>query len=247
MRIVAAILAGGLGMRVRTVLPGLPKALAPMDGVPFISHLLGQVAEANVQRIVVCSGRRGEQLRRVLPRRRRSVPLLVSQEEWPLGTAGALRNALDYFDSDVVLAVSGDSYVDIRLAEFVEWYQSNAFASAALLVWSTNCAGHVTAEVDSTGRIVAFKGKGEVAEAGWIDSEVYLLPRAWIEALPADLPLSLERDALPYWVERGMGGYCTHAQYLDIGTPEGLAKGPSFFGSLRRKSSPRLAAGLYLV
>src|SRR4051794_31214335 len=99
MRIVAAILAGGLGVRVRTVLPGLPKALAPMDGTPFISHLVDQVAEANVQQIVVCSGRRGEQLRRALPRRRRSVPVLVSQEEWPLGTAGALRKALDYFDS----------------------------------------------------------------------------------------------------------------------------------------------------
>jgi NDP-sugar pyrophosphorylase family protein len=147
----------------------------------------------------------------------------------------------------MVLALSGDSYVDIRLAEFQEWQQSTAFPSAALLVWAENCGGHVMAEVDPTGRIAAFREKRGLAEAGWIDSGVYLLPRAWIEALPADLPLSLERDALPFWIESGMGGYCTHAQYIDIGTPEGLAQAPSFFASLRRKRSPRLAAGLYLV
>src|SRR4051812_38532686 len=118
MSIAAAILSGGLGMRVRAVLPDMPKALAPMDGTPFIFYILDQVAEANVQRIVVCSGRRGEQLRRVLPRKRRSVPVIVSQEDWPLGTAGALRKALEYFDADMVLALNGDSCVDIRLAEF---------------------------------------------------------------------------------------------------------------------------------
>src|SRR6266436_2761800 len=94
MSIVAAILAGGLGMRVRTLLPGLPKALAPIDGTPFISHLLDQVAEAGVERMVVCAGRRGDQLRRCLPEQHCGVPVVVSQEDWPLGTAGALRKAL---------------------------------------------------------------------------------------------------------------------------------------------------------
>src|SRR5205823_871295 len=102
MRIVAAILAGGLGLRLRTQLPGLPKALAPIDGTPFISYLLDQAAEAAVERIVVCSGQRGDQLRRGLQHRRCGVPVVVSKEEWPLGTAGALRKALDYFDAETV-------------------------------------------------------------------------------------------------------------------------------------------------
>src|SRR5882724_1174083 len=118
MRIVAAILAGGLGLRVRTLLPSLPKALAPIDGKPFIAYLLDQLAEAGVERIVVCSGRRGDQLRRGLQHRRCRVPVVVSQEEWPLGTAGALRRAVEHFDTDTILALSGDSYVDLDLGEF---------------------------------------------------------------------------------------------------------------------------------
>ena len=76
--------------------------------------------------------------------------------------------------------------------------------------------------------MAALREKSGVAGAGWVDGGVYLLARAWIEALPAGIPLSLERDVLPYWIERGVGGYGVHAQSLDIGTPEGLTRAPSF-------------------
>src|SRR5882724_9547733 len=153
MSIVAAILAGGLGMRVRTLLPSLPKALAPIDGKPFISYLLDQVAAAGVERIVVCAGRRGDQLRRGLQHQRCGVPVVVCQEEWPLGTAGALRKALDYFDAETVLALNGDSYVDVHLARFCRWRESRRFESAVLLTWKENCAGVDTVEVDAAGKI----------------------------------------------------------------------------------------------
>ena len=44
--VTALILAGGLGTRLRSVVPNRPKVLAPVAGRPFLSFLLDQLAEA---------------------------------------------------------------------------------------------------------------------------------------------------------------------------------------------------------
>ncbi len=242
---VAAVLAGGLGMRLRPVIGGTPKALAPVDRTPFIEFLLDQLGEAGVSRIVVCAGHGGAQLRRALEGRRAGTPLVVSQEAWPMGTGGALRQAFDHFDSETVLVLNGDSYVDTSLAQFCTWQQSHPFPSALLLTWAENTAESGAVEVDATGRILALGVNRGIPQAGWVDAGVYLLSRAWLEALPHETPLSLERDVFPFWIERGLGGYCVRAPFLDIGTPEGLAQAPSFFASLGKKS--KAAEGLSQV
>ena len=66
MRIVAAILAGGLGTRLRPVLGGIPKPLAPVRGRPFLLYMLDQLAEVYPTRIVICAGHRGGQFERLL-------------------------------------------------------------------------------------------------------------------------------------------------------------------------------------
>lgn len=153
-----------------------------------------------------------------------------------MGTGGALRQAIDYFDADRVLVLNGDSYVDTSLAGFCQWGKAQPFESSLLLTWVENCARFGTVDVARTGRILAFEEKRGFPSAGWINGGVYLLPRSWIQDLPADTPLSLECDAFPYWIERGIGGYCVRAPFLDIGTPESMFQADSFFASVRKRS-----------
>jgi hypothetical protein len=72
---------------------------------------------------------------------------------------------------------------------------------------------------------------------------VALLPRAWLKELPADTPLSLERDVLPYWLSRGVGGCCVHAPFLTIATPQAMAGAPAFFASIRKPGELSSPAG----
>ena len=44
--------------------------------------------------------------------------IVVVREEWPMGTAGALRKAIEQLDGDTVLVLNGDSYVDTSLGRF---------------------------------------------------------------------------------------------------------------------------------
>jgi D-glycero-alpha-D-manno-heptose 1-phosphate guanylyltransferase len=59
----AIILAGGLGTRLRSVVPDLPKAMAPIGGQPLLTYLL-QYLEANgISRVVLAVGYRHEAIR----------------------------------------------------------------------------------------------------------------------------------------------------------------------------------------
>jgi NDP-sugar pyrophosphorylase family protein len=233
---VAAILAGGLGTRLRGQLGGRPKALVSIHGVPFLSYLLDQVNRTPVSRIVVCAGPYGDALGRSLGERPAAVPLVISHQAWPMGTGGALRNALELFNADNVLVLHGDSYIDTDLSQFAGWAGSGPFQSSLLLRWEERCPQSRAVEVNAAGKIISIGGEGDESKPAWTDSGVYSLSRGWLESLPEEMPLSLERDAFPFWVERGLGGYCVRAPFIDIGTAEGLAGAPFFFSEPRHWS-----------
>ena len=56
------ILCGGMGTRFREVMEDIPKALAPIQGVPFIDLLLNDLIHQGFQRIILASGHLGSQL-----------------------------------------------------------------------------------------------------------------------------------------------------------------------------------------
>ena len=59
----AAILAGGLGTRLRPLTDKVPKAMAPVNGRPFLEYELELLASHGVDDIVLCVGYKGEMIR----------------------------------------------------------------------------------------------------------------------------------------------------------------------------------------
>ena len=52
----AVILCGGLGTRLQPITNNLPKALAPVNGKPFITYILKQLAQQGIKRVVLLTG-----------------------------------------------------------------------------------------------------------------------------------------------------------------------------------------------
>jgi NDP-sugar pyrophosphorylase family protein len=229
----ALVLVGGLGTRLRSVLPDRPKALAPAAGRPFLTFLFDQLLAAGVRRAVLCTGYRAHQVEETFGSRYGQLGLTYSREETPLGTGGALRHALPHLDGDRALVLNGDSYVDCSLDEFHAWHREHGFAGSLLLAWVEDAARFGTVEVDATGRIRVFHEKQGRAVPGWINAGVYLLARSLLERLASDRPVSLEREAFPVWLAEGMGGWARRAAFLDVGTPESLARAEAFLAGVR--------------
>src|SRR5664280_1728815 len=96
----AVILAGGLGTRLRPVVPDRPKVLAMINNRPFLSYILDQIEEIGVQNVLLCTGFKGNSIYETFGNVYKSLHLVYSLEVDPLGTGGALIKALPLVNSD---------------------------------------------------------------------------------------------------------------------------------------------------
>ncbi len=153
------ILAGGLGTRLRSVVTDRPKPLAEVDGRPFVTYLLDQVAVAGLQRIVLCTGYRGEQVAATLKTRYNDLSLYYSQEIQPLGTAGALRLALPFLTSETILVMNGDSICECDLAAFWKWHTSHQSVISLMLTQVSDISRYGQVELDDHHAVIQFTEK----------------------------------------------------------------------------------------
>jgi NDP-sugar pyrophosphorylase family protein len=107
-----AVLAGGLGTRLRPWTESIPKALVDVNGEPFLAHQLRLLASRGVRRVVLCIGYKGEMIRNWAGDGSRFGVRLEYSEDGPvlLGTAGAVRKALPML-GERFFVLYGDSYL----------------------------------------------------------------------------------------------------------------------------------------
>ena len=227
--ITAAILAGGLGMRLRSIVSDRPKVLAEVGGRPFVEYLLAGLDAAGIRHTVVCSGHMAQQIEETFGGRFGGVAIEYSQETEPLGTGGALRLALSRLHGRTVLVMNGDSYCHVELRSFVEFHHAcRARASiAAVKVSDTARFGRLL--IDDKGCVTQFEEKAEAGGPGRINAGVYLIEREAIEEIPSGRIVSIERDIFPQWIGRGLYACAAAGPFIDIGTPESYSLAETFF------------------
>jgi NDP-sugar pyrophosphorylase family protein len=116
-----AILAGGLGTRLRPITDAIPKSLVVVRGEPFLAHQLRLLHGAGIRRVVLCVGHLAEMIRDFVGDGARfglSVDLSFEGPEL-LGTAGAIRRALPLL-GDRFFVLYGDSYLPCRYLKVQE-------------------------------------------------------------------------------------------------------------------------------
>jgi D-glycero-alpha-D-manno-heptose 1-phosphate guanylyltransferase len=224
-----AILAGGVGSRLRTVVADRPKALACVGARPFLAYLLDQLVAAGARDVVLCTGYLGDPIRILFGESYGTLCLRYSQESTPLGTAGALRLALPLFKSDPVLVMNGDSYCEANLGDFYLWHAAQHAKATLLLTQVSHTGRFGQVQVSHDGKVTAFQEKGSGQSPGWINAGIYLIQRDWLEGIPRQRAVSLEREVFPAWIGRGLYGFQSESRFVDIGTPESYARAQSFF------------------
>jgi D-glycero-alpha-D-manno-heptose 1-phosphate guanylyltransferase len=240
--ITGAILAGGLGTRLRSVVSDRPKVLATVLGKPFLAYLLDQLAGAGIDRVVLLTGYRGEQIQQEFGDRYGNVALDYSIETSPLGTAGALRLALPkLFPASAaesggprsVLVLNGDSYCSADLRLF-RAFHDHARADASLVLAQVNDTSRFgKVETTPQNRLERFLEKQEAGGAGSINAGIYLINRDLIEEIPEGRPVSIEREMFPEWLQtHTLVGFGCQGAFLDIGTPESYREAETIFGQL---------------
>src|SRR5271165_6589112 len=130
----AILLCGGAGLRLRSVIGNAPKGMADVAGRPFLELLLRQLRRHGFERAILAVGYQKDIIQSHFGEQAFGLHLAYSVELCPLGTGGALRNAVDVVESDSVLVMNGDSYTDANLTKFVAAYHESKADASVLLV-----------------------------------------------------------------------------------------------------------------
>lgn len=218
----AIVLAGGLGTRLRSIVPDLPKAMAPLAGRPFLEILLNGLAQAGFHKVILALGYKADAIRRHVGDRFGNLRICYEIETAPLGTGGAVRGALTQVESDHVYVFNGDTFLAIEVGLIEDcWRHYREPIVIAREVPDTSRYGRLET-VD--GHIARFAEKGQ-GGSGLINAGCYVFPPTLLDAFPVGQPFSLESDFLATAVtHRPYRAFVTQGQFIDIGVPEDYAR-----------------------
>mgnify|MGYP003390705263 FL=1 len=113
----AIILCGGKGTRLKEVVNDVPKPLAPIDGIPFLSILMKYLKAQGIRRVILATGYMHEKIENLYGNCYEGMEIVYSVEQNPLGTGGAIAKALRKVMNENVLVLNGDSVIKFQLNE----------------------------------------------------------------------------------------------------------------------------------
>ena len=224
MTLPVAILAGGLATRLGDVGRVTPKSLVDVAGKPFIAHQLHLLRQHALTDIVLCTGRLGSQLEKVVgDGSPYGVRVRYSHDgPNPLGTAGALRHALPLL-GNVFLALYGDSYLKCDYRDVERAFLTSG-RPALLTVFCNHDRWDRSNVLYLDGRIMRYSKTHRTPDMQHID---YGLTAMRAEAL---LPyadgdvLDLARVYEDLVARDALAAYEVSKRFYEIGTPSGLAE-----------------------
>jgi len=228
----AIVLAGGLGTRLRSVVADLPKAMAPVNGRPFLAYLLDRLITAGFDTAILAVGHMSDKIREHFGDRYRSLPLRYSVEPEPLGTGGAIKLAMTHADSSTGFVVNGDTYLELDYGAMLADHQ-RASSCLTIAVHTVSEAGRYGALDIDAGHIRGFLEKGRLGP-GSINAGVYLLSPKLLDRYPLPPAFSFETDLLmPHVKEIAPLAFQTRGIFIDIGVPEDYARAQTLFRPLQ--------------
>lgn len=226
----AIILAGGLGTRLRSIVPDLPKPMAPVAGRPFLAWVLDRLIESGFECAVLAVGYRHEAIRNHFGDNYRGLALHYSVENTPLGTGGAIRLAADHATAFPVFVLNGDTFLELDYQAMLAAHQQAGghLSVAACRVEDASRYGALELEAD---RIQGFLEKGG-SGPGFINAGVYLISPEILQLIPAGEPFSFEQQLLvPRVQEIRPLAFRTEGRFIDIGIPEDFRRAQQLFAS----------------
>ncbi|HYC02743.1 MAG TPA: sugar phosphate nucleotidyltransferase [Azospirillaceae bacterium] len=218
----ALVLAGGLGTRLRSAVPDLPKPLAPVRGRPFLAYLLDWLGGQGITRAVLSVGYRREAIIEAIGTDYRGMAVDYAIEEEPAGTGGGLRLGLEKVRAERAVALNGDTFLGLAYADLAAAQARTGapFAIALRPVEDASRFGTVTVE---DGRLTGFSASGGRGP-GLINGGVYLLPRDLFDRYPVPDRFSFEKDFLEARAaELRPATLVADGPFIDIGVPESFA------------------------
>lgn len=222
--VTALIFCGGKATRLSSILQGKPKALIEIFDTPFIIRLIKFLSNSGITNICLSLSDANASIVQVVREEfGNKINLIISYDSGCIENAGALNTAINFCETDLILAINGDTFLDIDINEFI-----NAHIKSKRLIMiavSNREDQPLTRNISLNNNSISSYSTDTKQEqnythcnTGWalIERRRYLQHAA--SSLPAG---KLEKDVYPGMANEGvLSAYdCAQSYVLDIGTP----------------------------
>lgn len=227
----AIVLAGGQGTRLRPLTLTRPKPVVPLLNRPFLHYQLALLHRHGVEDAILSCSYRADDIERVIGGHELGIRLRYAVEREPLGTGGGLRNAAAVLGlggrggDRRLIVMNGDALTDADLSAMVRFHAERRALVTIGLAVVDDPRPYGLVEIGGDGAIRRFVEKPPGALAGashLVNAGVYVLEPDVVQSIPADRPVSIERETFPALLAADLPcfGFRLDGYWRDIGTAD---------------------------
>lgn len=234
------IIAGGLGMRIRSLAPRVPKSLMPIHGKPFLAYQLDWLATHGLRDVLVCVGHLGEQIEAFAQDGRTfGMRIRYAREgDRLLGTAGALKRAEAWLE-DRFVVLNGDSYLPINPLEPIRRFEAAQVPAMMLVFHNQSRFDRSNAEVRD-GLVTAYDRQADAAFE-WIDYGLRIFAREVLHLIPSGTRCDLDVLYQRLIERRQLAAFTVTEPFYEVGSPEGVARFERYVETTARRQLTSVA------
>jgi histidinol-phosphate phosphatase family protein len=225
-----AILAGGMGTRLRERSGDIPKPMVPILGKPVLQYQIELCRQHGFTEIALLVQHRYEKIFEYFGNGSTlGVNLSYAIEAEPRGTAGALRDALPIL-ADRFLLLYGDTFLDVDLIKFWQSHNTSGAMGTLFLHPNDHPQDSDLVDIDEYGYVKAilpYPHSEDLEVRNLVNAALYVLDRAGLEDVtPAEGKADIAKHMFPQMLDLGrpLYGYVSPEYIKDMGTPERLDK-----------------------
>ena len=229
---IGILLVGGFGTRLKPLTNQTPKPMLPVGGLPVTEHQLLAAKKAGINTVILATSYLADVFTPYFGDGSKwDMKLLYAEENEPLGTGGAIRNAASLVDfastNEEFVIFNGDVLSGHNIAAQIDFHRLNQADATLHLIEVADARAFGCVPTDSNGKVLDFLEKMENPVTNAINAGCYVFNSSVISQIPAEKVVSIERETFPQLVKSGrpVYGYNEQSYWLDIGTPAALFKG----------------------
>lgn len=220
----AVIIAGGSGTRLRPLTYNTPKPMVPLFNKPFLQYQLELLKRHGITEIIINLHYLSDVIREYFgDGSELGLKLFYSLEEKPLGTAGAVKLAEEYFNDEPLVVFNGDILTDLNLSEVIQFHKTRGARATITMIRVTDPTAYGLIFTNDDGQVTRFleKPSWDEATVDTVNAGIYVLDPSVFRYVPRNEAYSFERGLFPLLLQLNekVFGYTTDAYWLDIGSP----------------------------
>jgi mannose-1-phosphate guanylyltransferase len=221
----AVVLVGGFGTRLRPLTNDIPKPMLPVGHRPMIVQLVERLERSGVTDVVLALGFKPEPFAAAFADDRHgAVSIHYAVEPEPLDTGGAIAYAARHAGvDDTFIVANGDIITDLDVAALVAFHRASGADATLHLTPVDDPSAFGVVEVDADGWVHRFVEKpapGETA-SNLINAGTYVVEPSVLDLIADGERVSVERVVFPQLVaDRRLAATATDDYWIDTGRPE---------------------------